>query len=43
LPGLNHLFQTAATGAIGEYATLEEICSPTLLQTVGDWVVRHGK
>jgi pimeloyl-ACP methyl ester carboxylesterase len=43
LPGLNHLFQTAATGAIGEYATLEETCSPTLLQTVGDWVVRHGK
>lgn len=43
LPGLNHLFQTAATGSPSEYATLEETCSPTLLQAVGDWVVRHGK
>ena len=43
LPGLNHLFQTAKTGAPSEYGTIEETLSPTLLQTVGDWVGAHGK
>jgi pimeloyl-ACP methyl ester carboxylesterase len=43
LPSLNHLFQTARTGAISEYAMLEETCAPTLLQAVGNWVVSHSK
>jgi Dipeptidyl aminopeptidases/acylaminoacyl-peptidases len=41
LPGLNHLFQTAETGAISEYSVIEETMSPTMLQRVGDWIQRH--
>jgi pimeloyl-ACP methyl ester carboxylesterase len=41
LPGLNHLFQTAATGAPAEYATIEETINPAVLQIVGDWVSRR--
>ena len=43
LPGLNHLFQTAPTGAPSEYGTLEETFAPAALQVVGDWLVAHGK
>jgi len=38
LPGLNHLFQTCRTGAVSEYAAIEETLSPLFLQTVGDWL-----
>lgn len=38
LPGLNHLFQTAPTGAIGEYGTIEETFAPAALQAIGSWV-----
>jgi len=38
LPGLNHLFQTAATGGPSEYGTIEETISPTALATIGDWL-----
>lgn len=38
LPGLNHLFQTARTGAVGEYATIEETVAPVALQTMADWI-----
>jgi len=41
LPGLNHLFQTAGTGAVGEYADIEETIAPVALKTIGDWVVAH--
>jgi pimeloyl-ACP methyl ester carboxylesterase len=41
LPGLNHLFQTARTGAPSEYAEIEETFSPAALQRIGDWIVRH--
>lgn len=41
MPGLNHLFQTAPTGAISEYAQIEETFSPAALQVVGDWIMRH--
>lgn len=41
LSGLNHLFQTAETGAISEYSLIEETMSPTALQRVGDWIHRH--
>ena len=41
LPGLNHLFQTAKTGAIGEYAEIEETMSPTALDKVSSWILKQ--
>ena len=41
LPGLNHLFQTAPTGAPTEYATIEETFAPAALQVIGDWITKH--
>jgi uncharacterized protein len=41
LPGLNHLFQTAATGLPQEYSTIEETLSPLFLKTVGEWIVKN--
>jgi uncharacterized protein len=38
LPGLNHLFQTARTGGIGEYAQIEETMAPVVLETVAAWI-----
>jgi pimeloyl-ACP methyl ester carboxylesterase len=38
LPGLNHLFQTARTGGIGEYAQIEETMAPVVLRIVADWI-----
>ena len=38
LPGLNHLFQTAVTGNLGEYATIEETMSPVVLKVITDWI-----
>ena len=42
LPGLNHLFQTAKTGAIDEYARIEETMSPLALKTVAEWIESQG-
>lgn len=39
LPGLNHLFQTAKTGAPSEYAQIEETMSPTVLEKVATWIM----
>lgn len=39
LPGLNHLFQTATTGAPQEYARIEETMSPAVLELVADWIL----
>lgn len=39
LPGLNHLFQTARTGAVGEYIEIEETFAPAALEALGDWIV----
>lgn len=41
LPGLNHLFQTATTGAISEYSVIEETIAPLALDRLGDWITRH--
>lgn len=41
LPGLNHLFQTARTGAPSEYAQIEETFSPAALRRIGDWIVQR--
>lgn len=43
LPGLNHLFQTAPTGAPLEYAKIEETIAPSALQTMGDWILAQTK
>jgi uncharacterized protein len=41
LPGLNHLFQTAQTGNLDEYAKIEETMSPIALETVASWIENH--
>lgn len=38
LPKLNHLFQTAKTGGVGEYGQLEETIAPIALETIGAWL-----
>jgi hypothetical protein len=43
LPGLNHLFQTAPTGATSEYGTIEETFAPAALQLIGDWLTRYTR
>ncbi|NGM49785.1 alpha/beta fold hydrolase [Caulobacter sp. 602-2] len=44
LPGLNHLFQTARTGAPSEYMQIEETIAPSALTAIVDWTVaRAGK
>ena len=42
LPGLNHLFQTAPTGAPVEYARIEETMAPAALARLVDWVATHA-
>jgi pimeloyl-ACP methyl ester carboxylesterase len=42
LPGLNHLFQTAKTGAPSEYGQIEETISPAALTLICDWVAKHA-
>jgi len=41
LPGLNHLFQQCETGAIDEYATIQETFNPGALKKIGDWIVER--
>jgi len=38
LPGLNHLFQTAKTGNVTEYAQIEETIAPRALETIAAWL-----
>lgn len=38
LPGLNHLFQTATTGAPREYAQIEETFAPAALEALTAWL-----
>ena len=42
LPGLNHLLQTAETGAVSEYGHIEETISPEALKTIGDWILEQA-
>jgi hypothetical protein len=39
LPGLNHIFQNAGTGAVSEYAQLDETFDPATLQAIADWIL----
>jgi hypothetical protein len=38
MPGLNHLFQHAATGLVSEYSEIEETISPEVLEIVAGWI-----
>jgi pimeloyl-ACP methyl ester carboxylesterase len=42
LPNLNHLFQTSKTGAVSEYAQIEETMSATALALIGDWIASRA-
>jgi fermentation-respiration switch protein FrsA (DUF1100 family) len=42
LPGLNHLFQTSATGLPTEYAAIEQTFSPTALNEILQWLKARG-
>jgi pimeloyl-ACP methyl ester carboxylesterase len=41
LPGLNHLFQDAKTGAVSEYAEIEETISPAAMERISSWVLKQ--
>ncbi|QNE41667.1 alpha/beta hydrolase [Hymenobacter sp. NBH84] len=43
LPGLNHMFQTAPTGAISEYGQIEETFSPAAMQAISSWILSRTK
>ncbi len=38
MPGLNHLFQTAETGSMTEYAKIEETFAPAALLEISSWL-----
>jgi pimeloyl-ACP methyl ester carboxylesterase len=38
LPSLNHMFQTARSGAVAEYAEIDETIAPIALQAIGEWI-----
>lgn len=42
LPGLNHLFQTAKTGGIGEYSEIEETMSPVAMEKIASWILKQS-
>jgi uncharacterized protein len=41
LPGLNHLFQDAKTGAPAEYGQIEETMSPVALDKIASWILKE--
>jgi uncharacterized protein len=41
LAGLNHLFQTAKTGAPADYTGIEETMSPVALEKIAGWVLEQ--
>ena len=43
LPGLNHLLQTSQTGAIREYAALDETLAPSAADAITAWLVEQTK
>jgi len=42
-PGMNHLFQTCKTGAMNEYATIEQTINPIVLEEISGWVLKQTK
>jgi uncharacterized protein len=43
LPGLNHMFQTAKTGAMEEAGEIEETFAPSTLQLIADWITARTR
>ncbi|OEK00107.1 hypothetical protein BFP97_00620 [Roseivirga sp. 4D4] len=43
LEGLNHMFQTAETGAMKEYNNIEETFDPKALKLISDWILKRVK
>jgi pimeloyl-ACP methyl ester carboxylesterase len=41
VPGVNHLFQEAGTGAFSEYATIEQTITPEVLDTIATWIEKR--
>jgi pimeloyl-ACP methyl ester carboxylesterase len=41
LPGLNHMFQTATSGTLADYAETAETFAPAALETVSTWIRRR--
>jgi pimeloyl-ACP methyl ester carboxylesterase len=41
ITGVNHLFQTATTGAPSEYGQIEETVSPIVLEMIENWMKRE--
>ncbi len=41
LSGLNHLFQTAKTGAPAEYGEIEETMSPVAMEKIATWILKQ--
>jgi pimeloyl-ACP methyl ester carboxylesterase len=41
LDGLNHLFQSATTGAVSEYGQIEETFAPAAMELVSDWILER--
>ena len=39
MPGLNHLFQRAQTGAIDEYSKIDITIDPEVLDVIASWVL----
>ena len=42
LEGLNHLFQNAETGAVSEYARIEETFSPEAIDLIIAWILNQS-
>ena len=42
-PEMNHLFQTCKTGAMDEYATIEQTMDPLVLEEISGWVLKQTK
>jgi pimeloyl-ACP methyl ester carboxylesterase len=42
IPGLNHLFQNAKTGAPNEFARIPETMAPSALALITDWIRKHS-
>jgi uncharacterized protein len=43
IPGLNHLMQTAGTGDVSEYETIQETMSPVAMDIICSWIKLHAK
>ena len=41
LEGLNHLFQSAVTGAPSEYGKISETFNESALAAIHDWIIKH--